>query len=116
MMLHFELTSMLDSLGSTLTCSTVLSFFTCFDKKAHHDDIMIDQAIQYLKAEPGKPESEKKRLDADDGLPDLSISVTPVRQSITGDRGQELLEKRLEPLLVCLYLSPVYFYLLTVFF
>ena len=34
-MSRLELTSMLDSLGSTLTRSTVSSFFTRFDKKAH---------------------------------------------------------------------------------
>ena len=88
-MSHLELTSMLDSLGSTLTRSTVSSFFTRFDKKAHHDDITIDQAIQCLETELGRPESEKKRLDADDGLPDSSVSATPVL-SITGDKGQEL--------------------------
>lgn len=80
---------MLDSLGSTLTRSTVSSFFTRFDKKPHHDDITIDQAIQCLEAELGRPESEKKRLDDDDGLPDSSVSATPVL-SITDDRGQEL--------------------------
>ena len=80
---------MLDSLGSTLTRTTVSSFFTRFDKKAHHDDLTIDQAIQCLEAELGRPESEKKRLDADDGLPDSSVSATPVL-SIMGDKGQEL--------------------------
>ena len=88
-MSHLELTSMLDSLGSTLTRSTVSSFFTRFGKKAHHDDITIDQAIQCLEAELGRPDSEKKRLDDDDGLPDSSVSATPVL-SITGNRGQEL--------------------------
>jgi phosphatidylserine decarboxylase len=88
-MSRLELTSMLDSLGSTLTRSTVSSFYTRFDKKAHHDDITIGQAIQCLEAELGRPESEKKRLDADDGLPESSGNATPVL-SITGDRGQEL--------------------------
>ena len=78
---------MLDSLGSTLTRTTMSSFFTRFDKKALHDDITIDQAIQCLEAELGRPESEKKRLDADDGLPDLSISATPVL-SILGDKAK----------------------------
>jgi phosphatidylserine decarboxylase len=88
-MSHLELTSMLDPLGSTLTRSTVSSFFTRFDK-AHHDDIItIDQPIQCLEAELGRPESEKKSLDVDDGLPDSSVSATPVL-SITGDKGQEL--------------------------
>jgi len=88
-MSHLELTSMLDSLGSTLTRSTVSSFFTRFDKKPHQDDITIDQAIQCLEAELGRPDSEKKRLDVDDGMPDSSVSATPMI-SVTGDRGQEL--------------------------
>jgi phosphatidylserine decarboxylase len=51
--------------------------------------ITVDQAIRCLEAELGRPDSEK-RLDADDdGLPDSSVSATPVL-SITGDRGQEL--------------------------
>ena len=49
----------------------------------------IDQAIQCLEAELGRSESEKKRLDADDGLPELSGNATPVL-STTGDSGQEL--------------------------
>ena len=53
------------------------------------DDITIDQAFQCLKTELGRPEHEKKRLDADDGLPDSSISATPVL-SISGDKGQGL--------------------------
>ena len=79
---------MLDSLGSTLTRSTVPSFFTSFNKN-HDYDITIDQAIQCLEAELGRPQSEKKRLDVDDGLPDSSVSATPVL-SISEDRGQEL--------------------------
>jgi len=88
-MSHLELTSMLDSLGSTLTRSTISSFFTRFDKKAHHDDITIDQAIHCLEAELGRPDSEKKRLDVDDGLPDSSVSGTPLL-SAADNRGQQL--------------------------
>ena len=87
-MSHLELTSMLDSLGSTLTRSTVSSFFTRFDK-GHHDEITMDQVIQCLEAEIGRPDSEKKRLDADDGLPDSSVSATPVL-SIADDKGHKL--------------------------
>ena len=87
-MSHLELTSMLDSLGSTLTRSTVSSFFTRFGKRPHHDDITIDQAIQCLETELGRPSSEKKRLDNDDGLPDSSVA-TPVF-SLADHTGQEL--------------------------
>ena len=84
---HLELTSMLHSLGSTLTRSTVSSFFTRFDKKPHEDDITIDQAIQCLETELGRPVSEKKKLDVDDGY--SSFNGTPLL-SIADDRGQEL--------------------------
>jgi phosphatidylserine decarboxylase len=87
-MSHLEITSMLDSLGSTLTRSTVSSFFTRFDKP-HHDEITIDQAIQCLEAELGRPASEKKRLDADDGSLNSSVSATPML-SIADDGGHEL--------------------------
>ena len=85
-MSHLELTSMLDSLGSTLTRSTVSSFFTRFGKNPYHDDLTIPQAIQCLEAELGRPDSEKKRLDLDE---DSSFSATPVL-SLADDRGQEL--------------------------
>lgn len=45
-----QLTFMFDWLGSTVTPSTVLSFFTRCDKKAHHDETIIDQAIQCVEA------------------------------------------------------------------
>ena len=39
--------------------------------------ISLDQAIQCLETELGRPESGKKRSDASDRLPDLSVSATP---------------------------------------
>jgi hypothetical protein len=52
------------------------SFFTCFNKKANHDELAVDQAIQCLEAARnlvGKPE-RKKRIDVDNGLP-VRVSV-----------------------------------------
>ncbi|KJA14260.1 hypothetical protein HYPSUDRAFT_59467 [Hypholoma sublateritium FD-334 SS-4] len=86
---HIELTSMLDSLGSTLTRTTVSSFFTRYGKDPHRDELTIDEAVACLEAELGRPDSEKKRLDADDGMPDTSVSATPIL-SAAGARGQEL--------------------------
>ncbi|KAF8957740.1 phosphatidylserine decarboxylase-domain-containing protein [Flammula alnicola] len=86
---HLELTSMLDSLGSTLTRSTVSTFFTRYGKKAHEDEITVEQAVQCLETELGRPDSEKKRVDADDGLPDTSLSATPVLM-VAGQKGEEL--------------------------
>jgi len=75
---HLELTSMLDSLGSTLTRTTVNSFFTRYNKKPQHDELTVAEAIQCLETELLRPDSEKKRVDADDGLPDSSVSATPI--------------------------------------
>lgn len=56
-----ELTSMLDSLGSTLTPETIASFFTRFDKSAESDEISIDEAIIALEAETQKSFRDKRR-------------------------------------------------------
>jgi len=86
---NLELTSMLDSLGSTLTRSTVASFFTRYGKKPHEDEISMEQAVMCLEAELGRPDSEKKRLDADDAMNDSSVSATPV-MFVAGQRGEEV--------------------------
>jgi phosphatidylserine decarboxylase len=87
---NLELTSMLDSLGATLTRSTLASFFTRYGKKPHEDEISIEQAIMCLEAELGRLDSEKKRLDADDAMPHSSVSATPV-MFVAGQRREELL-------------------------
>ena len=46
--LHLELTSMLDSLGSTLPHETVNSFWTWFHKRPHDEALTIGEAIQCL--------------------------------------------------------------------
>ncbi|KAJ3497878.1 hypothetical protein NLJ89_g10292 [Agrocybe chaxingu] len=74
---HLELTSMLDSLGSTLTSSTISSFFTRYGKKPHEDEISIEQAVLCLETELGRPASERKRID-DDMNNDSSVSATPL--------------------------------------
>jgi len=80
---------MLDSLGSTLTRSTVASFFTHYSKKPHEDEISMEQAVMCLEAELGRPDSEKKRLDADDAMNDSSVSTTPV-MFVAGQCGEEV--------------------------
>ncbi|KAI0771332.1 phosphatidylserine decarboxylase-domain-containing protein [Trametes elegans] len=78
---HLELTSMLDSLGSTLLHSTVNSFWTRFNKRPHEDALTIDEAVQCLETELCRPASEKKRIDPDESAMDTSAPVTP---AITG--------------------------------
>ncbi|RPD72321.1 hypothetical protein L226DRAFT_537138 [Lentinus tigrinus ALCF2SS1-7] len=78
---HLELTSMLDSLGSTLSHETVNSFWTRFNKRPHDEVLTIDEAIQCLETELCRPASEKKRIDPEDSVMDTSAPVTP---AITG--------------------------------
>ncbi|EGO24192.1 hypothetical protein SERLADRAFT_361384 [Serpula lacrymans var. lacrymans S7.9] len=78
---HLELTSMLDSLGSTLSSQTIDSFFIRHGKMPHEDEITIAEAIQCLETELGRPNSEKKRVNIEDNLPDSSVPVTPFSYS-----------------------------------
>ncbi|KAF5369060.1 hypothetical protein D9758_002923 [Tetrapyrgos nigripes] len=85
---HLELTSMLDSLGSTLTNATINSFFTRFGKDPQKDELLITEAIQCLETELGRPDSEKKRLDQDNPE-DTSVSATPLIMA-ADSRGNEV--------------------------
>jgi phosphatidylserine decarboxylase len=72
---------MLDSLGSTLSTSTINSFFIRHGKQPT-DEIPIEFAIQCLETEICRPHSERRRLDAhDDQSPGTSLSQTPLMQS-----------------------------------
>jgi phosphatidylserine decarboxylase len=61
-MSHIELTSMLDSLGSTLSTETIDSFFTRWGKNPQTDELTVPEAIQCLETEICRPNSEKKRI------------------------------------------------------
>ncbi|KAJ7082389.1 phosphatidylserine decarboxylase-domain-containing protein [Mycena belliarum] len=74
---HVEITSMLDSLGSTLTGSTVDSFFTRFGKDPQRDDLTIEEAIRCLETEVMRPESERRRVDGDSSGIGASLSPSP---------------------------------------
>jgi phosphatidylserine decarboxylase len=77
---------MLDSLGSTLTRSTVSSFFTRYGKKAESDELSFEEAIKCLEDELGRPVEEKRRVDVDAGE---SCVPTPVLMVADG-QGREL--------------------------
>ncbi|KAK7042929.1 phosphatidylserine decarboxylase [Paramarasmius palmivorus] len=85
---HIELTSMLDSLGSTLTNSTIDSFFTRFNKRPHQDELTFLETIQCLETELGRPDSEKKRVD-EGGDTGTSVSATPVMMA-SDSTGNEI--------------------------
>ena len=88
---QLELTSMLDSLGSTLTKSTIESFFERCGKTTE-DELTMDEAIQCLEKELRRPLSEKKRVDVqEEGQTNgSSVSATPILTAM--DRmGKELM-------------------------
>ena len=61
-MARLEISSMLDSLGSTLSSETVNSFFTRFDQDPFEGSITISQAVQCLESEICRPPSERKQV------------------------------------------------------
>ncbi|KAF7296465.1 Phosphatidylserine decarboxylase proenzyme 2 [Mycena chlorophos] len=63
MLSHIEITSMLDSLGSTLSASTIDGFFTRNGKDPQQDDLTIEETIRCLELEVCRPDSERKRVD-----------------------------------------------------
>ncbi|KAI0073153.1 hypothetical protein K474DRAFT_1686324 [Panus rudis PR-1116 ss-1] len=85
---RLELTSMLDSLGSTLSHSTIDSFFHRFGRDPHEGQLTMDEAIQCLETELCRPTSEKKRLvpNGDDTSADSSAPMTPLPR-IGGTEG-----------------------------
>ncbi len=64
--MHLELTSMLDSLGSTLSTETIDSFFTRWNKIPQTDELTFPEVIQCLETEICRPTSEKKRIHRSD--------------------------------------------------
>jgi phosphatidylserine decarboxylase len=74
---HIELTSMLDSLGSTLSRTTVDSFFTRHNKNPHDGELAYAEVIQCLEEELDRPDSEKKRIELDDSDPNSNVPATP---------------------------------------
>ena len=70
---------MLDSLGSTLSPSTIDSLFTRHGKQPE-EELTVAEAIMSLEAEICRPTSEKKRLEnvEDTSAPDTSALNTPM--------------------------------------
>lgn len=86
---------MLDSLNSTLTRSTIASFFTRFGKSPKTDKLTLDEAVQCLEAELGRPVSEKRRVGEDEGEGEGEGVGTPmvISRSGAGTGGALELEK-----------------------
>ena len=80
-MSHVEITSMLDSLGSTLSRSTIDRFFIRHNKAPSTGELTIEEAVVCLEREVSRPVSQKKRLArADDSITTSSSAecMTPM--------------------------------------
>ncbi|KAL4064564.1 phosphatidylserine decarboxylase-domain-containing protein [Scleroderma yunnanense] len=86
---RLELTSMLDSLGSTLSTQTIDSFFTRHGKHPADDELTIPEAIQCLETELCRPKSEKKRLNTEDSFADSSPPTPVTAGSGSGGTSDE---------------------------
>ncbi|EJD45982.1 hypothetical protein AURDEDRAFT_113883 [Auricularia subglabra TFB-10046 SS5] len=78
---RLEITSMLDSLGSTLTRETIDNFFLSRGKTLE-EELTFEETILSLEAELRRPQSEKKEVQLHDSSTESSsLSMTP---SLTG--------------------------------
>lgn len=82
---HVELTSMLDSLGSTLSAQTIDSFFTRHRKRPAEDELTIEESIQCLETELIRPACEKKRIDVIDTFMDRDSSASASESNTPGE-------------------------------
>ncbi|KAI0086108.1 hypothetical protein BDY19DRAFT_1059219 [Irpex rosettiformis] len=73
---RLELTSMLDSLGSTFSRQTIDSFFSRVNMSIE-STLTMNEAIQCLESELCRPTSEKKRINSDESTVDTSVPFTP---------------------------------------
>jgi phosphatidylserine decarboxylase len=78
-MSRLEITSMLDSLGSTLSGETIDAFFSSRGKDTQTDELTIGDVVQSIETELFRPTKERKRLDAADynHAMDLTTPNTP---------------------------------------
>ncbi|CEL55676.1 phosphatidylserine decarboxylase [Rhizoctonia solani AG-1 IB] len=62
---HIELTSMLDSLGSTLSAETLDGFFSRFNRNPESEELTFDEAVQCLEEELAKPTTDRRKVVAE---------------------------------------------------
>ena len=74
---HIELTSMLDSLGSTLSAQTLDGFFKRFGKNPDTEELSFDEAVQCLEEELTRPTAERRQVVPDESSAPGTGAVTP---------------------------------------
>ncbi|PWZ02399.1 hypothetical protein BCV70DRAFT_156823 [Testicularia cyperi] len=86
---RLELSSMLDSLGSTLSTKTLDSFFHDVSKNPEEDELTFDEAIIALEAEVKKPWSQKRKATASSAAFNTG-PPTPSNLGGVGDIGSDV--------------------------
>ncbi|KNZ57843.1 phosphatidylserine decarboxylase [Puccinia sorghi] len=83
-----ELTSMLDSLGSTLTRETIAGFFSRYGKSSYKDQdtLSFEQVIGCLESELLKPPHERNHIVSEDEQIGVGIPA------VGSDRAQEIMD------------------------
>ncbi|KAG9044209.1 hypothetical protein FS837_008623 [Tulasnella sp. UAMH 9824] len=85
---HLELTSMLDSLGSTLSKETIDSFFTRFNVSPREGDLSFEQVIICLEEAVHKPMEQRKRVTTDQQVPDTGVPTPMLSDSPKEDANR----------------------------
>ncbi|KAG8974217.1 hypothetical protein FRC05_007793 [Tulasnella sp. 425] len=78
---HLELTSMLDSLGSTLSRETIDNFFIRFNVSPREGEMTFEQAIICLEDAVHKPMEQRKRVTTDQQVPDTGVPTPMLSES-----------------------------------
>jgi phosphatidylserine decarboxylase len=79
-----EVTSMLDSLGSTLSKATVKTFFERNGKDSNEHELSIDEMIQCLEKEVSRPRSERKSINLDEPVMESGINTPTIQPEGSG--------------------------------
>jgi phosphatidylserine decarboxylase len=84
---YFELTAMLDSLGSTLTKKTIEGYFTSCGKNIDTDELTSEEIVYHLETETKKDRSQKAKVapngEALSGSNTPSIAAQPANHGLT---------------------------------
>ncbi|KAG8879321.1 hypothetical protein FRB98_005717 [Tulasnella sp. 332] len=80
---HIEISSMLDTLGSTLSRETIDSFFTRFDQNPREGEITFDQAVQCLEDAVTMPRAQRKKVSPDGLMPETGANTPLIKGSPT---------------------------------
>ena len=86
---YTELTTMLDSLGSTLTKRTLEGYFSSCGKNAQKDELTVEEVILCLEKEVTKSRAEKEKVMNDD-LVSTDGDVTPAISAFPAGHGLDM--------------------------